>query len=74
MALCIVFACSAGSPGFDSRLRHISLGCPMQSMEVALVKLLQSIGTQVIYRYVAKKNTADVFSTIFFNRRGAEIK
>jgi hypothetical protein len=27
-----VFACSAGDPGFDSRLRRISLGCSMQWM------------------------------------------
>jgi hypothetical protein len=44
MALCIelVFACSAGGPGFNSRLRRFGLGFSMQRMKVALVKPLQS--------------------------------
>ena len=36
-----VLACSAGGPGFDSRLRHNILRCSMERMQMALVKPLQ---------------------------------
>ncbi len=36
-----VLACSAGSPGFDSRLIHIILRCSIQRMQMALVKPLR---------------------------------
>jgi hypothetical protein len=37
-----VIACNAGSPGFDSRLRHNILRCSMERMEMAMVKSLHS--------------------------------